>query len=158
VAAALLLARQYSRGGGRRWCCYGSYWHSLRFQFVCYFRSRANRFSSLGLWLVTTHKAYHCKNMCCSSTYQEIESTRFFREKQVFFGVKIKSHPSHTRFSPFYHGGVLQSTPLPALTSQHICWLYLNVSLKIANKLGNLKKQKQKLEFVVPPIFPMREF
>jgi hypothetical protein len=29
---------------------------------------------------------------------------------------------SHTRFSLLYHGGVLQSTPLPALASQHtIC-------------------------------------
>jgi hypothetical protein len=28
----------------------------------------------------------------------------------------------YTRFSPFYYGGVLQSTPLPALASQHtIC-------------------------------------
>jgi hypothetical protein len=36
----------------------------------------------------------------------------------------IVHHPgsSHTRFSPFYHGEVLQSTPLPALASQHtIC-------------------------------------
>jgi hypothetical protein len=49
---------------------------------------------------------------------------------------------SHTRFSPFYHGGVLQSTPLPALASQYtICWLYLNVCIQIANKLGNLKKK-----------------
>jgi hypothetical protein len=40
-----------------------------------------------------------------------------------------------------YHGGVLWSTPLPALDSQHtIYWLYLNVSIQIANKLGNLKK------------------
>jgi hypothetical protein len=36
---------------------------------------------------------------------------------------------------------VLQSTPLPALASQHtICWLYLNVCIQIANKLGNKKK------------------
>jgi hypothetical protein len=47
----------------------------------------------------------------------------------------------HTRCSPFYHGGVLQSTPLPALASEHtICWLHLNVCIRIANKLGNLKK------------------
>jgi hypothetical protein len=41
--------------------------------------------------------------------------------------------------SPYleFYGGVLQSTPLPALASQHtICWMYLNVSLQIANKLG----------------------
>jgi hypothetical protein len=35
---------------------------------------------------------------------------------------------------------------LPALTSQHtICWLYLNVCIQIANKLGNLKKKKPSL-------------
>jgi hypothetical protein len=46
-------------------------------------------------------------------------------------------------FSSFYYGEVLQSIPLPALASQHtICWLYLNVSLHIANKLGNLNKKK----------------
>jgi hypothetical protein len=40
---------------------------------------------------------------------------------------------------------ILQSTPLPALASQHtICWLYLNVCIQIANKLGNLKKKKKK--------------
>jgi hypothetical protein len=54
---------------------------------------------------------------------------------------------SHTRFSPFYHGGVLQSTPLPALASQHtICWLYLNVCIQIANKLGNLKKKNSSVK------------
>jgi hypothetical protein len=45
------------------------------------------------------------------------------------------------RFSPFYYGEVLQSTPLPALASQHTnCWLYLNVCIQIVNKLGNLTK------------------
>jgi hypothetical protein len=35
-----------------------------------------------------------------------------------------------------------ESTPLPALASEHtICWLYLNVFIQIANKLGNLKKK-----------------
>jgi hypothetical protein len=53
----------------------------------------------------------------------------------------IYNPDSHTRFSAFYHGGMLQNTPLPALASQHsICWLYLDVCIQIANKLGNLKK------------------
>jgi hypothetical protein len=57
----------------------------------------------------------------------------------------ISQTDSHTKFSPFYHGGVLQSFALPALTSQHtIFWLYLNVSIQIANKLRNLKKKSQK--------------
>jgi hypothetical protein len=44
-------------------------------------------------------------------------------------------HHSHTRFLPFYYGGVLQSIR-PRFPTHHL----LNVSLQIANEFGNKKK------------------
>jgi hypothetical protein len=100
VSTALLLTRYYSRGGGWWWCRYSCYWHSLRLWFIWYFRSHANRLSSLGLWLVTTDKPYHCKKSVIQDRQKEhvlqfyIAMNKiyhiFLSERQGYFFVFLK--------------------------------------------------------------------
>jgi hypothetical protein len=128
-SGSCLESREYCRRYPSRWSRGTLYPQKVGTNFADNRRS-LGRYSSL---------SYSDHGVCLYSQKPQ-QSLNLLVTEERYWALFYMPLYSHTGFSPFYHGEVLQSTPLPALDSQHTIFQLYCVCIQIANKLGNLKK------------------